>query len=107
MTVKKLHAALEILIQAGAGRRKVVIDKETYRHPLESDGCVLLDVARVRMQTNPIIDDDGGTTLNKDGTERTQQSVVLSGNEIRCPSCGSIDDHGQNCPYSVTDARRQ
>jgi hypothetical protein len=79
MTINKLHKLLGELIAQGYGRRDVCIDKASFSHNLESDGCVILLVTRGEMRTYHRIDDDGGIATNKDGTERYLTSLVLTG----------------------------
>lgn len=79
MTVNQLHKLLTKLIAQGHGRRGVYVDKGSYRHNLEEDGCVILPVNVGRMHTYRILNDDGGTHINADGTERQRTSLVLIG----------------------------
>lgn len=83
MTVYKLHGALAVMIAAGQGRLPVCIDKPSFRHNCESDGCVILDVEGVAIRTYNRIGDDGGLALRADGSERMLTSAVLDG------GCGS------------------
>jgi len=78
-TVAKLHKELGKLIDGGYGRRIVCVNKESFRHNLESDGCVILDVNGLGIQTIPLIDDDGGTKWNRDGSEACMTVLVLAG----------------------------
>jgi len=79
-TVAALHKRLGELIAAGHGRKPVCVNKDTFRHPLEEDGAVILDIAEVQ---GPIFvcktDDDGGTKFNQDGSEAGIRTVVLRG----------------------------
>jgi hypothetical protein len=79
MTVGKLHRLLSELIEAGHTRKVVVINKDTFTHPLEADGCCMLPVERMELEAYTILDDDGFTKSNKDGTERMTCSLVLKG----------------------------
>lgn len=79
MTLNQLHKLLTKLIAQGHGRRSVQVDKGSYRHNLEADGCVILPVDRAAMHTYRILNDDGGTHINADGTERQRTSLVLIG----------------------------
>jgi len=83
MTVSQLQKYLTTLVLAGHERRQVCIDKVSFRHNLEPDGCVILEVCAAEMRTYPRIDDDGGIALRKDGTERMLTSVVLFGDSER------------------------
>lgn len=80
MNVVTLHKRLGALIAAGHGRKPVLINKTSFQHPLESDGVVILPVAKVlgpKWISNS--DDDGGTKWNKDGTESGRTVIVLDG----------------------------
>ena len=79
MTINRLHKILSALIADGQGRRGVCIDKRTFRHPLEEDGAVILDVKKAETAHHGIVDDDGGTKLLYDGREAGRVSLVLSG----------------------------
>ena len=79
MTLNQLHKQLSTLIQQGFGRRHVCIDKESFTHNLEGDGCTILPVCRVDTALIPQIDGDGWTITNKDGTERERFTVILGG----------------------------
>ncbi len=79
MTLNKLHSLVLRLIKQGHGRKSVFIDKSTFQHNLESDGCVVLPVSAAEMRTYRILNDDGGTHINADGTERQRTSMVLVG----------------------------
>jgi len=80
MTVAALHKRLGALIEAGHGRKPVLVDRDTFSSPLDNDGNILLPpwaVQGPRWIANS--DDDGGTKWNKDGTESGQQCVVIVG----------------------------
>jgi hypothetical protein len=79
MTVNQLHKLLTKLIAQGHGRKSVYVDKGSYRDPREADGCVILPVYRGAMHTYRLLDEDGGTWINADGTERQRTSLVLIG----------------------------
>lgn len=79
MTINRLHTLLGAMIAAGHGRRTVCIDKPSFTHNLESDGCVILEVEDAALQTYNRIDDDGGLAVKADGSERTLTSLVLDG----------------------------
>jgi|DEB0MinimDraft_12_1074336.scaffolds.fasta_scaffold51103_2 hypothetical protein len=81
MTVNQLHKHTAELIAMGAGRRSVCIDKATFTHPLESDGCMILQVEGSGLRVIEISDDDGGTAVLADGRTKTRLVFVLSGNE--------------------------
>lgn len=83
MTVNKLYKDLGKLIEAGHGRKKVAINKNTFNHALESDGCVILHVETSSIEWVPTIDDDGGFKENKDGSEAGCSMCVLCGDNIQ------------------------
>lgn len=82
MQVRTLHALLGQLIEQGQGYKPVCINKGSFRHVLEEDGAVILDVRGV---TGPrfilTTDDDGGTKWNADGSEAGRMTVVLVGDD--------------------------
>jgi hypothetical protein len=80
LTVNNLYKELGKLIDKGHGRKPVKIHKSTFYHVLESDGCVILPVEKVRIEWIPTIDDNGGTKENKDGSESGIITCVLIGN---------------------------
>ncbi len=79
MQARTLYKQLGKLIEEGLGYKKVVIQKETFNHALESDGCVFLSVKQVSLECYPIIDDDGGFKEKANGEECSTVSVVLRG----------------------------
>ena len=79
MTVAKLHRFLGAMIEAGHGRKPVTVNKRTFSHPLEQDGVSILNVHSAELDWIPQGDDDGGTKVNKDGTEHGKWNVVLTG----------------------------
>jgi hypothetical protein len=80
MTINKLHKLLGGLITEGQGRRKVMIDKSTFRHALEADGCSILPIEQAEVICYGISDDDGGTKVTARGVECQETSLVLFGN---------------------------
>lgn len=91
MTVSRLHKLLGALIEAGHGRKPVLVDKQTFTDPRENDGPMLLSLWAVQgPRWIPNADDDGGTKWNCDGTESGQRCVVLAGNnaEPEAPAAG-------------------
>lgn len=83
MTVAKLHKILCELVESGQGRRPVCVNKESFYHPCESDGVVILDVTEATADTIIMADDDGGTAINKDGTEKMRKVFVIGGGYAR------------------------
>ena len=80
MTVNQLHKLLGALIAAGHGRKPVQVNKASFRHPLEEDGAVILDIERIDgPKWIGMTDDDGGTKWNKDGSESGRLVVVIDG----------------------------
>lgn len=79
MTAGKLHRILGELIKAGHERSAVCIDKETFTHPLESDGCVMLDAYGAKAEYVPVMNDDGG--MMHGDKEKHKSCVVLWGFE--------------------------
>lgn len=83
MTVARLHKILGSMIEAGNGRRPVCVDKESFYHPLEADGATILHVTDADAKTINMTDDDGGTAVNADGSERLRKVFVLGGGHER------------------------
>lgn len=79
MTVNGMRKALDRLIAQGHGRCRVSVAKESFRDNRESDGCTILPVAGVDLRWIVDADDDGGTALNKDGTERGRTTAIIVG----------------------------
>ncbi|AVS67889.1 hypothetical protein C8245_21430 [Paracidovorax avenae] len=80
MTVAALHKALGKLIEQGHGRKPVQVNKQSFQHPLEDDGVVIMDIELIEgPRWIPEADDDGGTKWNKDGTEAGRRVVLLKG----------------------------
>lgn len=79
MTIANLHKQLGKLIARGYARKRVVINKQTFSHPLESDGCCMLDVTGASIGDYILLNDDGGT-LQDNGNEKYVQSLILTGN---------------------------
>jgi hypothetical protein len=79
-TVSYLHKMLEKLIEQGHGRLAVCVEKSSFEHPLESDGCIILPVQECKAWHIPILDDDGGTKILKNGCESRRLTCVLYGN---------------------------
>ncbi len=80
MTVAALHKRLGELIVAGHGRKPVCVNKRTFYDPCEQDGAVILAVHGVEgPRWIYTTDDDGGSKINKDGTEAGKRLVILYG----------------------------
>ena len=78
MTIGKLHKILTRLIENGHARKGVCVQKETFRHDMESDGAVILDVKTADLEFFPMIQEDGGTLLDN-GDESCHTAIVLRG----------------------------
>jgi hypothetical protein len=81
--VSTLHKALTKLIEMGHGHKPVAINKDTFTHALEADGCLILPVVHVELDWILQLDDDGGAAMNADGSERGKSVVVFSGEHPR------------------------
>ena len=79
MTVARLHKQLSEMIQNGQGWMKIAVNKSSFYHPLEGDGAVILNVESASREWIPLISDDGGTEMRKDGTERGSMRLVIDG----------------------------
>jgi hypothetical protein len=80
MTVARLHKLLGALIEAGHGRKPVLVDRSTFSDPRDNDGLLMLPPRYVQgPRWIPTADDDGGTKWNKDGSEAGQQCVLIVG----------------------------
>lgn len=78
MTVNKLIRLLEKLCE-GNGRMPVTVNTSTFKHPLEKDGCIIVDVDGASIELHPMADGDGFRVEEADGSERHRLSVVLTG----------------------------
>lgn len=88
ITVNKLHKMLGKMIEQGHGRKPVCVNKQSFSHPLEGDGTVILELAGADVQWIPTSDDDGGTRYNKSGTESGRVCCVLNGGAVPDPESG-------------------
>jgi len=79
MTVGRMHRILSRLMHEGNSRRRVYIDKDSFRHPCEGDGIVILPVESIKLRWFPVGDDDGGIKILKDGTESISAGIVMGG----------------------------
>ncbi len=79
MTINQLHKLTAKLIAAGAGRRGVCVSKDTFTHPLESDGATIVDVEHAGLKSFPMLDDDGGMAVDSRGREKNSVALVLEG----------------------------
>lgn len=77
MTLNKLAKMIQRLIDEGHGRENVCVDKDSL-----FDGNNSWSVCRIESLQSECVhvaDDDGGTAINKDGSERMMQCVILKG----------------------------
>lgn len=89
ITIGRLHKMLGELVAQGHARKPVCVDKATFWGPLESDGITIFDATEAKLWAVPQGDDDGGIAVNKDGTERMRQCLVLGGGHTVFPESGS------------------
>jgi hypothetical protein len=85
MQVRTLYKKLGEEIKKGFGHRKVMIDKTTFKHPLESDGCCILPIHETDMHLYPILNDDGGLSHGDRGEEKYELALVLYGEKKTKP----------------------
>jgi len=78
MTAIRLRNELNKLIAKGWGRSKVCVNKPTFAHNCEGDGCVILDVEQVIPQRVIQMQEDGSSTDDK-GMEHYRKCVVIVG----------------------------
>lgn len=78
MTVAKLHKLLGKAVRDGHGRAACTIYKSTFRHNL--DEVEIHDISGVNVQLVYQCDDDGGTKINRDGSESMRMNAVFYGN---------------------------
>ena len=78
-TIRRLHKELGKLIDAGHGRKRVFVKKDSFIDNREADGCVILPVEGLGIRWVHNTDDDGGFKLNNDGTESGNHILVLAG----------------------------
>lgn len=79
VTVNQLYKQLGDLIKDGEGRRRVCVAKDSFHHNCETDGVTILEVAGLQVEMVHNSDDDGGTKVNKDGSESYSRLCVLYG----------------------------
>jgi len=79
LTVGRLYKALKLLVEQGKARVPVCVEKDSFTHPLEQDGCTIIDVNTVDLLRINIVDDDGGMKMRQDGSECLRQTLVLFG----------------------------
>lgn len=80
MQASRFHNLLgKLIVEHRANRMTVCVNKDSFKHALESDGAVILEVAGIEIRTYPMLDDDGGIKELKDGTESQRTSIVIYG----------------------------
>lgn len=79
MTINKLYELVHKLVIQGHGRKQVCIDKPSFTHNLEGDGCVILQVDTATVRSINEFDDDGSIKFNADGGEKLLTVLVLDG----------------------------
>ena len=79
MTVGRLYRTLQRLMNDGHDRTHVCVRKDTFVHPLESDGAVILDAYDVRVSHIEVINDDGGFKTTKAGRAVIKTCAILTG----------------------------
>jgi hypothetical protein len=79
MTIGKLQKLLTAMVENGHGRKRVCVQKDTFKHILEEDGAVILDVESAGLESFPMMDDDGFTKTLADGTESCHTALVIKG----------------------------
>lgn len=84
MTINQLHRILTKEIGRGNGRRKVLVHKDAFTHPLKPDGLSYHDVTRADVETHTVLDADGFTKTRRDGTECLTTSLILRGLDDFC-----------------------
>lgn len=78
-TINRMHRALGKLVEAGLKRQPVCVSKTSFVHNLEGDGGTIMEVSGLGMQRITMLDDDGGTKYNSDGTESSKSVLLLVG----------------------------
>lgn len=78
-TVNQLHKQLTKLIEKGEGRTAIAVHKDTFSHNCEGDGVTILPICGLRVDLIHVADGDGGTAVNKDGSEKYRRTAVLFG----------------------------
>lgn len=79
MTINALKKLVDKLVEQGNGRRQVCINKQTFNHPLESDGAVIQVVTGGEMDCHEMLDDDGGMKELANGQTAYRTALVLKG----------------------------
>lgn len=79
MTINQLQKQIAKMIAKGHGRRQVCVNTETFKHPLEGDGVVIVPVSIAEIETYEMADADGFLAERVDGTAIQRTVLVLAG----------------------------
>ena len=79
MTIGRLQKLLTVLVEKGHARKRVCVQKNTFRHALEDEGAIILDVDTAGLESFPLMGDDGGTKERADGSESCHTALVIKG----------------------------
>jgi len=82
LTVRQLYKFMGKLIEDGHARKRVVVRKDTFTHPLEADGCTVLEVTHASMNSHLMLDDNSYTKTLADGTESERVALTLCGDGV-------------------------
>lgn len=97
MTVRKPHAILSDMILEGHARKPVCVSKTTFQHPLETDGCTILDADKISIEIVEQLDGDGGRDERADGSSKRRVCAVITGGYEEDDSSNA---EGQGCRAS-------
>ena len=67
------------MIDAGNEKGQVCINKSTFRHPFEYNGCIILRVEDAVLGSRNMADDADGETIGRDGSEAKKNNLILFG----------------------------
>lgn len=81
MTINKLRKILDQAVKDGYGHRRVCVYKTSFQHPLEGDGCVIMDAKNAMVKSVNLINDDGGTKTDSKGRECYFTALVITGGD--------------------------
>ncbi|MCB0420653.1 MAG: hypothetical protein KDD61_06640 [Bdellovibrionales bacterium] len=80
MQLRTFIKKLQKIEAEGHGRALVKIDKKSFNHPLEPDGCNILDVTEIDWSYIEQLDGDGFTATTKNGQTKVKKCIILTGN---------------------------
>lgn len=78
MQLRKLHRLLGEKIEKGFSRAEVCINKNSFAHPLERDGVIILRVESIKVESVLILNEDGWLS-DENGVEKHKRKIVLYG----------------------------